>query len=101
LIAVKNRSHNLNESFFSRSNWALFNPEAGLNPEPLYEINQMWNGFDFYFFNLDRIYRIIGIFFACGEGPFGRRPHHPNDPVNPGLIFFFKIRIHSSFSLKI
>jgi hypothetical protein len=41
----------------------------------------MWNGFDFYFY-LDRIYRIIRNFSACGEGPFGRRPHYPNDPVD-------------------
>jgi hypothetical protein len=41
----------------------------------------MWNGFDFYFY-LDRINRIIRNFFACGEGPCGRRPHYPNDPVD-------------------
>ena len=34
------------------------------------------------FLVLDRIYRIIRSFFACGEGPFGRRPHYPNDPVD-------------------
>jgi hypothetical protein len=44
---------------------------------------EMWNGFDLYFFNLDRINRIIRDFFACGEGPLGRRPNNPNDPVNP------------------
>ena len=51
---------------------------------------------------LDRIYRIKGIFFACGEIPKGRRPFYLNNPVNPacpvksflplfhwGLIFFF------------
>jgi hypothetical protein len=27
-----------------------------------------WNGFNIYFF-LDRIYRISGILFACGEVP--------------------------------
>ena len=32
---------------------------------------------------LDRIYRIDGIFFACGEDPFGRRPLYPDDPVDP------------------
>jgi hypothetical protein len=32
---------------------------------------------------LDRIYRIKGIFFACGEIPLGRRPLYPDDPVNP------------------
>ena len=31
---------------------------------------------------LDRIIRIIRNFFACGEVPFGRRPHYPNDPVD-------------------
>jgi hypothetical protein len=31
----------------------------------------------------DRIYRIDGIFFACGERPFGRRPLYPDDPVDP------------------
>ncbi|CAB1070395.1 hypothetical protein D1AOALGA4SA_905 [Olavius algarvensis Delta 1 endosymbiont] len=57
------------------------------------------NGFDFYLFYLDRIYRIIRIFFACGEGPFGRRPHHPDDPVDP-VQLNFKIRIHSAFSFQ-
>jgi len=29
------------------------------------------------------------IFFACGEGPFGRRPHYPNDPVDlPARAFY-------------
>jgi hypothetical protein len=37
--------------------------------------------FNFFFF--DRIYRINGIFFACGEIPSGRRPFYPDDPVNP------------------
>ena len=49
----------------------------------------MWNGFDFYFY-LDRIYRIIRNFFACGEGSFGRRPHYPNDPVDPVQFFSLK-----------
>ena len=31
----------------------------------------------------DRIYRIIGIFFACGEILLGRRPFYLNNPVNP------------------
>jgi hypothetical protein len=31
----------------------------------------------------DRIYRINGIFFACGEILLGRRPFYPDDPVNP------------------
>jgi len=69
----------------------------------------MRNGFDFLFF-LDRIYpaslnkpfgqealdrlryaearRIDGIFFACGERPFGRRPLDPNDPVDPVQLLF-------------
>jgi len=50
----------------------------------------MWNGFDFYYLNLDRINRIIRNFFAFGEGPFGRRPHYPNDPVNPVQLFSLK-----------
>jgi hypothetical protein len=50
----------------------------------------MWKGFDFYYFYLDRIYRIIRIFIACGEGPFGRRPHYPDDPVDPVQLFFLK-----------
>ena len=47
----------------------------------------MRNGFDFYFF-LDRIHRIDGIFFACGERPFGRRPLDPDDPVDPVQLLF-------------
>jgi len=46
----------------------------------------MRNGFDFYF--LDRIYRIDGIFFACGERPFGRRPLYPDDPVDPVQLLY-------------
>jgi hypothetical protein len=30
-----------------------------------------------FLFFLDRIYRIDGIFFACSERPFGRRPLYP------------------------
>jgi hypothetical protein len=26
-------------------------------------------------------------FFACGEEPTGRRPHNPNDPVDPVQLF--------------
>jgi hypothetical protein len=52
------------------------------------------NGFDFYFF-LDRINRIIGDFFACGEEPSGRRPHNPNDPVDPVQLSSFRLGIHS------
>jgi hypothetical protein len=37
---------------------------------------------------LDRIYRIDGIFFACGERPFGRRPLYPADPVDPVQLLF-------------
>jgi hypothetical protein len=61
-------------------------------------VEGMRNGFDFYCFYLDRIYqsslryaparRIIRNFFACGEGSFGRRPHYPNDPVDPVQLFF-------------
>jgi hypothetical protein len=32
---------------------------------------------------LDRIYRINGIFFACGEMPLGQRSFYLNNPVNP------------------
>jgi urocanate hydratase len=52
----------------------------------------MWNGFDFYYFYLDRINRIIRDFFAFGEGPFGRRPLNPDDPVDPVQVVFFLIR---------
>ena len=55
-------------------------------------VELVWNGFDFYYFSLDRIYqsslryaparRIIRNFFACGEVPFGRRPHYPCHPVD-------------------
>jgi hypothetical protein len=40
------------------------------------------------FIFLDRIYRIDGIFFAWGERPFGRRPHYPDDPVDPVQLLF-------------
>jgi len=49
----------------------------------------MRNGFDFIF--LDRIYRIDGIFFACGERPFGRRPLDPDDPVDHVQLLFKKL----------
>ena len=52
-------------------------------------VKGMWNGFDFIFF-LDRIYRIDGIVFAFGEEPFGRRPHYPNDPVDPVQLYSLK-----------
>jgi hypothetical protein len=41
----------------------------------------IWNGIYSYLY-LGRIDRIIRIYFACGEGPFGRSPHYPNDPVD-------------------
>ncbi len=41
-------------------------------------------------FYFDRIIRIIRNFFASGEGPFGRRPRYPNDPVNPVKLFSLK-----------
>ncbi len=44
----------------------------------------------FIIFYLDMINRIVRIFFACGEGPFGRRPHYPNDPVDPVQLFFLR-----------
>jgi hypothetical protein len=56
----------------------------------------MWDGFDFYFY-LDKISQSslklrpgmqhIRNFFDCSEGPFGRRPHYPNDPVDPVQLF--------------
>ncbi len=57
----------------------------------------MWNGFDFYYFYLDRIIRI---FFACGEGPVGRRPYDPNDPVDP-VQFFLRSESIPLFHSKI
>ena len=33
--------------------------------------------------SMDRIYRILGILFAYGEIPKGRRPFYLNNPVNP------------------
>ena len=44
-------------------------------------VEGMWNGIESYF--LDRMNRINGIFFAYGEWAFGRRPHYPEDPVDP------------------
>jgi hypothetical protein len=37
---------------------------------------------------LDRLGRrggqdFLDLFFACGDTPFGRRPHYPDNPVNP------------------
>ena len=59
----------------------------------------MWNGFNCYFFS-DRIYRIDGIFFACGEVPSAEGRYI----LTILLILskgFSKIRIHSSsFSIK-
>ncbi len=54
-------------------------------------VKGMWNGFDYIYFYLDRIYRIIRNFFACGEDPSGRRPHYPNDPVDPVQLFSLKL----------
>jgi hypothetical protein len=63
-------------------------------------VEGMWNGFDFYYVYLDMTYqsslryaparRIIRNFFACGEQPFGRRPHYPDDPVDPVQLFSLK-----------
>jgi hypothetical protein len=39
---------------------------------------------------LERINRITGNFFACGEGSFGRRPRDPDDPVDPVQFFHLK-----------
>jgi hypothetical protein len=65
--------------------------------------NEEWVRFLFF---LDRIYRIDGIFFACGERPFGRRPLYPDDPVDSvQLLFkdknpflFFAVLRHSIFT---
>ncbi len=55
------------------------------------QINEgIWNGFDFYYFDLDRINRNIWNYFACGEGHFGRLTHYQNDPVDPVQLFFLK-----------
>jgi Ni,Fe-hydrogenase I small subunit len=59
---------------------------ALITREKLQKDKGMRNGFDFYYY-LDRINRISRNFFACGEGPCGRRPHYPNDPVNPVQLF--------------
>jgi hypothetical protein len=45
--------------------------------------NEIRNGCYFKVLFLDRIYRINGILFACGEIPLGRRPCYPDDPVDP------------------
>jgi hypothetical protein len=53
-------------------------------------VEGMWNGFDFYYFYLDRIYRIIRNLFAYGKELFGRRPHYPDDPVDPVQLLSLK-----------
>jgi hypothetical protein len=50
--------------------------------------NEMRNGCYFKVLFFDRIYRINGILFACGEIPLGRRPYYPDDPVNPVENYF-------------
>jgi len=45
--------------------------------------DEIRNGCYFKILFFDRIYRINGILFACGEIPLGRRPYYPDDPVNP------------------
>ena len=67
------------------------------NPDPacmkLPVVEGMWNGFDFDFF-LDRIYRIDGILFACGEMPSAE-----GRSIQAILLIlsncYLKIRIHS------
>ncbi len=61
----------------------------------------IWNGFDFYYIDLDRINRIIRNFFACGEGPFGRRPLYPKDPVDPVQLFSLRSESIPLFLSKI
>jgi hypothetical protein len=34
--------------------------------------------------------RTIRNFFAYGEGPFGRRPYNPNNPVDPVYIYLLE-----------
>jgi hypothetical protein len=86
LIAVANRSYNMFNKLLLFRKGSFFNqagqPAAVLKHSMKLQ-KRMRNGFDFYF-HLDRIYRIIRIFFACGEGLFGRRPHYPNDPACQG-----------------
>ena len=57
----------------------------------------MRNGFDFIF--LDRIYRIDGIFFACGERPFGQWPLDSDDPVDPVQLLFKNKNLFLFFSV--
>ena len=91
-------------SFLFRLDWLIFSQRPRVyetipcwNSEPQnieQEISNdegMWNGFDFYGFYLDWINRIIRNFFACGEGPFGQRPHYPDDPVDPVKLFSLKL----------
>ena len=59
----------------------------------------MWNGFDFYFY-LDRIYRIIRNFFACGEGLSAEGRIILTILLILSNYFLYK-RIHSSFSFKL
>jgi hypothetical protein len=57
-----------------------------------YELHQIVSGCGtdsiFIIFYLDRINRIIRDFFACGEEPFGRRPHYTSHPVDPVQSIF-------------
>jgi hypothetical protein len=47
-------------------------------------VHSVLNGFDLKFLFLDRIYRIMGVFFRLAAGYLsGRRPSYPFDPVNP------------------
>jgi hypothetical protein len=59
-----------------------------VGPPPKYPQFAKACGVDSIFFFLDRIYRIDGIFFACGEMPFGRRPLYLSDPVDPVQMRF-------------
>ncbi len=47
-----------------------------------------WIRFLLFFFRQDK--QDYQDFFACGEGPFGRRPHYPNDPVDPVQFFYLR-----------
>jgi hypothetical protein len=57
-------------------------------------VEELRIGFDFYFF--DRIYRINRIFFHLQPVGFGRRPHYPDDPVDPVQLVFLRHRGVSS-----
>ena len=44
-------------------------------------------GFDYYFLFWTRSTGFLGLFIACGEAPFGRRPVYPDNHVDPVKLF--------------